>query len=151
MKKKILDISGRPAKTYKLGRACQHCGEPIEDQARATKTHCTRFIDEFGVLHDCKRRKHQLKHQLSEDVLLDWCALQRQTKGRIEDAIAAHGDELSVEILDAYNINLQDCIRFNHNSRVTVVEFLGYDVLIIPNRKTYKIQKNDKSRIHNND
>ena len=107
--------------------------------------------DENGVVHDCKRRKHQLNHQLSEDFLLDWCALQRQTKARIEDALTAHGDEVTVDILDAYNINLHDNIRFYFNSGATYVEFLDYNIIIRPNFKTLKIQKNEKSGLLKDD
>jgi hypothetical protein len=151
MKTKALDPTGRPTKTYLLGRACQYCSEPIADQERANKTHCTRYRDENGVVHDCKRRKHQLNHQLSEDFLLDWCALQRQTKARIEDALTAHGDEVTVDILDAYNINLHDNIRFYFNSGATYVEFLDYNIIIRPNFKTLKIQKNEKSGLLKDD
>lgn len=142
-----ITTQSRLAKTYLLGRACQYCGEPIEDQARATKIHCSRYIDEFGVTHDCKRRKNQLKNQPLEEILLDWCARQRQTKGRIEDAVTAHGDELAIEILDAYNIQLADCIRFYHQQGLTTLEFLGYNIIKNNNRKTFKIQKNDQSRV----
>lgn len=63
MKKPKIHSEKSSSKTYILGRACQYCGEPIEDQARATKIHCTRWKDAEGQIHDCKRKKHQLKHQ----------------------------------------------------------------------------------------
>ncbi len=141
----------KPAKTYFLGRVCQYCGEPIEDQARASRTHCPRYMDEFSVIHDCRRKKHQIKHQANEAVLLDWCANQRQIKRKIEDAIAAHGEHVTLEILDAYHIQLQERIRMDHYEGVTVLEFLGYDIILTPNFKTYKIQKNDKSGIYKDD
>lgn len=150
MKKDSL-YENKPAKTYFLGRVCQYCGEPIEDQARASRTHCPRFMDEFGVMHDCRRKKHQVKHQEDEAILLDWSAAQRQTKRKIEEAVIAHGDEVTLDVLDAYNIKLQECIRFNYLEGSAVFEFLGYDIIVKPNLKTYKIQKNDKSRSDNND
>jgi len=150
MKKKNFDMTGRPVKTYKLGRACQHCGEPIADQERASKTHCTRYKDEFGVIHDCKRKKHQLKHQLEEDVLLDWCALQRENKKRIEDIIKAHGDEVSLHVLDAFNVILHNGIRFYQRSGATVVEFLSYNIIVKPKSKIFKIEKHEKLGIRIN-
>jgi len=111
MKRKTINTTNGPAKTFALGRVCQHCGEPIADQERASKTHCTRYRDEFGVIHDCKRRKHQLKTQLQEDVLLDFSAKQRETKRQIEKVIAAHGDLVSTEVLIAYNINPGESIK----------------------------------------
>ena len=142
MKKK--DSTGKPVNTYELGRACLYCGEPIADQARKSKFHCTEYKDEFGVTHNCRRRKYQLKHQLSEDVLLDWCAMQRKTKIQIEEVIKAHGDVVKVEILDAYNVILDNRIRSYQYSGQTIMEFLGYNIIITPNCKTFKIQKNDK-------
>ena len=142
MKKK--DPTGKPEKTYELGRACLYCGEPIADQARKNKFHCTIYKDEFGMTHNCRRRKYQLNHQLSEDLLLDWCAFQRKTKIQIEEVIKAHGNEVKIEVLDAYNVILNNCIRFYQYLGKTIVEFLGYDIIITPNSKTFKIKKNDK-------
>ena len=135
------DSGGKQLKTYKLGRACQFCGEPIADQERKSKIHCTRYRDEFGVIHDCKRRKYQLKHQLEEDVLLDWCSMQRATKSKIEDMIKAHGDEVKIEVLDAYNVTLDNRIKSHQHLGQTIAEFLGYNIIITPNCKTFKIQK----------
>jgi hypothetical protein len=144
MKKNDSESNGKPAQTFFMGRACQNCGEPIADQERATKIHCTRYKDEFGVIHDCKREKHQLKTKLHEDILLDWCARQRETRRRIEDAIKAHGNELTEQMLTAYNIILDTCFRYYKKAGTTVVVFLGYDVIINPKYITYKIQKHEK-------
>lgn len=142
MKKKTLDLCSRPAKTFKLGRACQFCGEPIADQERASKTHCTRYKDQYGNVHDCKRKKHQLKTQLQEDILLDFCAKQRETKRQIEKVIAAHGDEVTTEVLVAYNINPADGLSNYYHSGLLYAELLGYKIISNPRLKTHKIEKN---------
>lgn len=145
MKKKTLDLSSRPAKTFKLGRACQFCGEPIADQERASKTHCTRYKDEFGIVHDCKRKKHQLKTQSQEDVLLDFSARHREYKRQIERVIAAHGDLVTTEILVAYNVNPGDNISYNYHSGLLYAEMLGYRIISNPILNTHKIEKHDNS------
>ena len=145
MKKKVIDITGRPVKTYKLGRTCQFCGEPIADQERASKTHCTRYKDEFGIVHDCKRKKHQLKTQLQEDVLLDFSARHREYKRQIEKVIAAHGDLVTTEVLVAYNVNPGDNLSYNYHSGLLYAEMLGYRIISNPNLNTHKIEKHDNS------
>ena len=142
--KKIKDQSKKNfSKTFILGRACQYCGEPIEDQARATKIHCTRWKDENGQIHDCKRKKHQLKHQPEEDLLLDFSAKQRTTKQQIEKMIAAHGVIVTTEILNAYNIILSENLRFSYQSGLATAEFLGYHIVSNPKLNNHKIEKHD--------
>ncbi len=141
MKRKTINTANGPAKTFALGRVCQHCGEPIADQERASKTHCTRYRDEFGVIHDCKRRKHQLKTQLQEDVLLDFSAKQRETKRHIEKVIAAHGDLVSTEVLIAYNINPGESISWHYHSGLLYAEMLGYKITSNPTLNNHKIEK----------
>lgn len=145
MKKKKEPLPNNfPEKTYKLGRVCLYCGEPIEDQARATKIHCSRWIDRFGVVHDCKRKKHQLKTRSQEDVLLDFAARQRETHRQILKLIAAHGDNVTTEVLNAYNINLTDNLGFSYHSGIGVAEFLGFKIFSNPKLKTHKIEHHDE-------
>lgn len=139
-KKKEQSANNLPEKTYNLGRVCLLCGEPIEDQARANKTHCSRWIDKFGVVHDCKRKKFTLKTQPQEEILLDFAARQRETRRQILKLLTAHGDVVSTEILDAYNINLGDNLGFSYHSGIAVAEFLGFKIFTNPKLKTHKIE-----------
>jgi hypothetical protein len=141
MKRKSIEVDGRPAKTYKLGRVCQFCGEPIADHERASKTHCSRYKDEFGNVHDCKRRKHTLKTQRHEDVLLDFSARQRGTKRQIERVIAAHGDLVTTDVLEAYNVNPGDNLRWYYHSGLMYAELLGYRIISNPKLNNHKIEK----------
>jgi hypothetical protein len=141
MKKPKIHSEKSSSKTYILGRACQYCGEPIEDQARATKIHCTRWKDAEGQIHDCKRKKHQLKHQPEEDVLLDFSSKQRTTKQQIEKMIAAHGDIVTTEILNAYNVILSENLGFSYQSGLVTAEFLGYNIVSNPQINNHKILK----------
>lgn len=144
-KKKEQPPNNLPEKTYKLGRACLYCGEPIEDQARATKLHCSRWIDKFGVIHDCKRKKHYLKTRTHEEILLDFAARQRETYRQILKLLTAHGDYVSTETLDAYNINLADNLGFSYDSGIAVAEFLGFKIFSNAELKTHKIEPHHES------
>jgi hypothetical protein len=142
MKKKVSDIADRQAKTYKLGRVCHYCGEPIPDQERASKIHCTRYRDKFGIIHDCKRKKHKVKTQLQEDILLDFSARQRETKRQIEKIIPIHGDLVSTEILNAYNVQLSDNLEYKYESGLLYAKFIDFTIISNPILNSHKIVKN---------
>lgn len=144
MTQKKKEISSKPSLTYHFGRACEDCGEPIADQERKSKRHCTPFIDENGIHHNCRRRKHQKKHQLHEDRLLDWAAIQRQTKTKIEEAIITHGEFVNEAVLEAYGIVLNNCISISHGNEESTLEFLGYNIIVNPFNQSIKLQKHDK-------
>lgn len=149
MRNKLLNLSSKPVKTYFTNRVCQNCGKPIADQERKSRIYCPPVRDDKGkIIQDCRRQKHQFKHQPEEDFLLDYCAMQRETRKRIEAALKDHGDELTEQILTAYHIQLDTCIRHYDHGGTTVVEFLGYDIIINPYYLTLKVVKNDKSGIY---
>jgi hypothetical protein len=137
------EISSKPTLTYHLGRECENCGKPITDQERKTKRHCSPQVDENGIHHNCRRRKHQKKHQIHEDRLLDWAAIQRQTKIKIEEAITTHGEFVTVAVLEAYGIVLNNCISISHGHEESTLGFLGYKIIVNPFKQSIKIQKND--------
>jgi hypothetical protein len=138
------EITSKPTLTYHLGRECENCGKPIADQERKTKRHCSPQVDENGIHHNCRRRKHQQKHQIHEDRLLDWAAIQRQTKTRIEEAVATHGEYVTLEILDAYGIATNNYITLSHGFQESTLEFLGFDIIMNPIKKSIKLQRHDK-------
>ena len=146
MNSKKKEISSKPSLTYLLGRACEDCGEPIADQERKTKRHCSEYVDENGIHHNCRRRKYQKKHQIHEDRLLDWSAVQRQTKTKIEETVATHGEFVNLQILEAYGIALNNYITISHGYQESYLEFLGYNIIINPFKQSIKIQKHDKPR-----
>jgi len=81
-----------------------------------------------------------LKTQPQEEILLDFAARQRETRRQILKLLTAHGDVVSTEILDAYNINLGDNLGFSYHSGIAVAEFLGFKIFTNPKLKTHKIE-----------
>ena len=140
------EISSKPCLTYHLGRECENvdCREPIADQERKSKRHCSEYRDENGIHHNCRRRKHHQKHQIQEDRLLDYAAIQRQTKTKIEDAVATHGEYVTLEILDAFGIATNNYITISHGFQESTLEFLGFDIIMNPFKKSIKLQRHDK-------
>ena len=145
MKPKKKEISSKPSLTYHLGRVCENedCREPIADQERKSKKHCSEYTDENGIHHNCRRRKHQQKHQILEDQLLDYAAIQRQTKAKIEEAIITHGEFVTEAVLEAYGIVLNNCISITHGYEESTLGFLGYNIIVNPFKQSIKIQKHD--------
>jgi hypothetical protein len=145
MKPKKNEISSKPSLTYHLGRECENvdCREPIADQERKSKRHCSEYTDENGIHHNCRRRKHQQKHQIHEDQLLDYAAIQRQTKAKIEEAIITHGEFVTEAVLEAYGIVLNNCISITHGHEESTLGFLGYNIIVNPFKQSIKIQKHD--------
>ena len=82
-----------------------------------------------------------MKVQPYESILLDFSAIQRETKRQIEKVIAAHGNEVSTEILNAYNINLNENLSFDYHSGLMYAEFLGFKIITNPKLNTHKIIK----------
>ena len=68
----------------------------------------------------------------------------RQTKTKIEDAVATHGEYVTLEILEAYGIATNNYITINHGFQESTLEFLGFDIIMNPIKKTIKLQKNNK-------
>ena len=134
MKPKKKEISSKPSLTYHLGRVCENkdCREPIADQERKSKKHCSEYTDENGIHHNCRRRKHQQKHQIHEDQLLDYAAIQRQTKAKIEEAIITHGEFVTEAVL-AKVINIT----------TTLSQIVTYNIIVNPFKQSIKIQKHD--------
>lgn len=126
----------KQAKTYVMARVCLYCGAPIEDQARASKLYCSVWIDKYGVRHDCKRKQHQVKHENADAILLDFNSKQREISRQITRMLKTHGDEVATEVLDAYGINLFDCLKIEMNKKEGEASFLRYK--IITNAKTFK-------------
>lgn len=139
--RKNSSLGTKQSKTFLLGRTCLYCGEPIEDQARSSKLHCSPWTDNYGVRHDCKRKRHHVKNHERESILLDFNAKQREIARQIERMIIAHGTEVSTDILDAFAINLFDGLKFEMNHLQGVSEFLGFKIITTTKTKTHKIIK----------
>lgn len=132
-----------PARTYFSGRACLFCGEPIEDQARLSKKHCTPWIDEYGKNHNCRRKQHHMRHAEDENILLDHNTKQRETQRQIERLIKTHGNEVTIAMLDAFGIQLSSALEHNYTTCGVESKFLGYSIISKAKSNHHKIRKHD--------
>lgn len=55
--------------------------------------------------------------------------------------IAAHGDIVTTEILNAYNVILSENLGFSYQSGLVTAEFLGYNIVSNPQINNHKILK----------
>jgi len=78
--------------------------------------------------------------------MFDLCShfIQRQTKIKIEEAVVTHGEFVNLQILEAYGIALNHCITISHGFQESTLEFLGYNIIINPFKKSIKLQRHDK-------
>jgi hypothetical protein len=51
---------------------------------------------------------------------------------------------VTLEILEAYGIATNNYITISHGFQESTLEFLGFDIIMNPIKKTIKLQKNDK-------
>jgi hypothetical protein len=141
MNKKSSTYRGE-AQTFFLGRECLFCGEPIADQERSTKKHCTPWYDEYGIRHDCKRKRHQVRHAEHDNVLYNYTAKQREFLRQIERLVAIHGDDVTTEMLTAFGISLSEAMKITITPEKAEAVFLDYKIMSTPNSNKHKISKN---------
>jgi hypothetical protein len=140
-KKKVHEPGINPNYTYHNGRSCENCDKAIEDQARASKKHCSAWVDEFGIKHDCKRQKHAEKHSREDEFLQALNASVKDANQKICKMVADKGDIVTTEVLNAYGIELSKCIDFSFDGHQCTSQFLNYYIHSNPNTHTHKIVK----------
>lgn len=148
MKKKLIKLPQKPKNaTYFLNRKCEYCGEPIEDQARATRKHCHPWIDEFGVEHSCKRLKHAVKHEHEDEVLLEYNARAKSHNKMIAKMLADHGDFVTSQIIDSYGVSLREAIRCEFDGHQWISYFIDFTIISNPNTHTHQIIVNKDQNV----
>ena len=126
--------------TYLFGRKCEYCSEPIEDQAQISRKHCLPWVDEYGQQQDCRRAKHSMIHSRETVLLQELNAKLKETDRSIKRLLTHHGDYVGTEILDAYNIQLDECIRFHpEENGIVAFEFLSYVIKTDIIKRKHKI------------
>jgi hypothetical protein len=55
-----------------------------------------------------------------------------------------HGEYVTLEILDAYGIATNNYITINHRFQESTLEFLGFDIIMNPFKKSITLQRHDK-------
>ncbi len=125
--------------TYYDGRECEHCGEPIADQAHKLRTHCRRTEDENGIIRNCKDDKNSESRKLAEEPYRWLTALQKRMFEALENLIIAFGDTVTIEQLNQYGVQLDKATTMTSQEGLWTFHFLHHTVEQQYNQ-TYKIK-----------
>jgi hypothetical protein len=142
MKKKFTEKTGKFSYLFK--RACKFCRAPIPDNAHGASEFCPKTWDENGKVRDCKTAYHRENDKPEREIQAEYSGRNKAIKSRIEFLVKKHGDQVTTEMLDTYEIELMECLRFNiESSGILTTHFLNYQIVSNPFNNIHKISFHD--------
>jgi hypothetical protein len=142
MKKQFTEKTGKFS--YLLKRACKFCRAPIPDNAHGASEFCPKTWDENGKVRDCKTAYHRENDKPEREIQAEYNGRNKAIKSRIEFLVKKHGDQVTTEMLDTYEIELMECLRFNiESSGILTTHFLNYQIVSNPFNNIHKISFHD--------
>lgn len=129
---------------YTLNRACRKCKSPIPDQAHASQEFCPKSYDENGKVRDCKTTFHRENDKPERDAQAEFNRKNKAVKSRIEFLVQKHGFQVTTEMLDTYEIELTQCLKYQIDpSGILTSHFLNFQIVSNPFNNIHKISYND--------
>ena len=142
MKKKFTEQTGKFS--YLLKRACKYCSAPIHDKAHGAREFCPKTWDENGKVRDCKTAYHRENDKPEREIQAEYNGRNKAIKSRIEFLVKKHGDQVPTELLDTYDIDLTECMRYQIDpSGILTSYFLSYIIVSNPFNNIHKISFHD--------
>ena len=142
MKKKFTEKTGKFS--YLLKRACKFCSAPIHDKAHGASEFCPKTWDENGKVRDCKTAYHRENDKPEREMQAEYNGRNKAIKSRIEFLVKKHGDQVPTELLDTYDIDLTECMRYQIDpSGILTSYFLSYIIVSNPFNNIHKISFHD--------
>ena len=142
MKKKFTEKTGKFS--YLLKRACKFCSAPIHDKAHGASEFCPKTWDENGKVRDCKTAYHRENDKPEREIQAEYNGRNKAIKSRIEFLVKKHGDQVPTELLDTYDIDLTECMRYQIDpSGILTSCFLSYIIVSNPFNNIHKISFHD--------
>jgi len=142
MKKKFTENIGKFS--YLLKRACKFCSAPIHDKAHGASEFCPKTWDENGKVRDCKTAYHRENDKPEREIQAEYNGRNKAIKSRIEFLVKKHGDQVPTELLDTYDIDLTECMRYQIDpSGILTSYFLSYIIVSNPFNNIHKISFHD--------
>jgi hypothetical protein len=142
MKKKFTEQTGKFS--YLLKRACKYCSAPIHDKAHGASEFCPKTWDENGKVRDCKTAYHRENDKPEREIHAEYNGRNKAIKSRIEFLVKKHGDQVPTELLDTYDIDLTECMRYQIDpSGILTSYFLSYIIVSNPFNNIHKISFHD--------
>lgn len=129
---------------YQLGRSCRYCKAPIHDNAHASQEFCPKSYDENGKVRDCKTSFHRENDKPEREVQANYNSRNKAIKTRIEFLLKKYGDQVTTDMLDTYEIELSECMKFQiDQSGMLTTYFLNYKITSNPFNNIHKITYHD--------
>ena len=142
MKKKFTEKTGKFS--YLLKRACKFCSAPIHDKAHGASEFCPKTWDENGKVRDCKTAYHRENDKPEREIQAEYNGRNKAIKSRIDFLVKKHGDQVPTELLDTYDIDLTECMRYQIDpSGILTSYFLSYIIVSNPFNNIHKISFHD--------
>jgi hypothetical protein len=142
MKKKFTEKTGKFS--YLLKRACRFCSAPIHDKAHGASEFCPKTWDDNGKVRDCKTAYHRENDKPEREIQAEYSGRNKAIKSRIEFLVKKHGDQITTEMLDTYEIMLTECIKYQVDPSGTLTtHFLNYQIVSNPFNNIHKITYHD--------
>jgi len=127
--------------SYIQNRSCRYCKAPIPDNAHSSQEFCPKTYDENGKVRDCKTAYHRENDKPEREKQAEYNARNKALKSRIEFLIKKEGDQVTTELLDTYEIELNACLRYEiAPSGILTTYFLDYQIVSNPFNNIHKIK-----------
>lgn len=129
--------------TYKLGRKCEHCDAPIADHIHKLRTHCPREVMPDGSIKNCKDNKNTEKKAKTNPPFNAIAKHHKKMHCQINLLINKIGDEVSIQDLNKYGIQLNSPVQFQKADGYFIFLFVGFKITQLANNK-YRIEQHDR-------
>lgn len=122
--------------TYKIGRKCEYCGEPIADHLHENRKHCLPEVYIDGSVKDCKVKRNNekggIKNKETKSILEEW----KSVLVRVKKLVALKGNIVTTEDLDFHEISLLKALRNEPEKKSLISYFRGFEISTsLANRK----------------
>ncbi len=105
---------------------------------------CPKTWDENGKVRDCKTAYHRENDKPEREIQAEYNGRNKAIKSRIEFLVKKHGDQVPTELLDTYDIDLMECMRYQIDpSGILTSYFLSYIIVSNPFNNIHKISFHD--------
>jgi hypothetical protein len=144
MKKKQFKTNDDKQFVYHAGRTCRHCNAPISESSTAKREFCPITRDQDGKVRDCKSAYHRKNDKPDRDMFAMITANNKAIFSRIEFLIKATGEDVTTKDLDAYDINLIECLDATTINGLVYWYFIKHVIITNHFTKKHKIERHDK-------
>jgi hypothetical protein len=129
--------------SYLNKRKCLHCGTPIADQEHGSTKFCEREVMPDGTIKSCHDDYHSERRKKINAPFMQLAYHQKQNHLKIGRLLEEKGEKVSLEQIDAYQIDLSKPIQIGvDGNRQFIFYFHQFAIQQLPNNK-FKISKHD--------